>query len=107
MCGRRACSRRLLGCWSLSCVCVGEGEGFHAVAGDTVRLVGDSGKVWGAAVLTTECVTKPVYVSVGHRVSLDSALCLVRAVSLYRVPEPVRQADLLSRAFIRDCAPDV
>ena len=64
-------------------------------------LVGDSGQVWGAA-----CVSKgsgkPVYVSVGHSVSLATAIELTRLVSVHRIPEPVRQADLLSRDALRD-----
>ena len=43
----------------------------------------------------------PVYVSVGHRISLASAGQLVRRCSRYRVPEPIRQADLRSRDLIR------
>ena len=46
-------------------------------------------------------VNKPVYVSVGHRVSLDTAAAVVRALCVFRVPEPVRHADLHSRAFLR------
>lgn len=84
------------------------GTGSAAVAGvSAVRLIGDSGREWGAALLTTDGATKPVFVSVGHRVSLGTALALVKAVSVYRVPEPVRQADLMSRAFVRESVPDV
>jgi hypothetical protein len=33
---------------------------------------------------------------------LDSALRVTRACCVYRVPEPIRQADLRSREFIRE-----
>jgi deoxyinosine 3'endonuclease (endonuclease V) len=53
------------------------------------------------AVRTSAEATNPVYVSVGHKISLETAVKLVLACSLKRVPEPVRQADLLSRKYIR------
>jgi deoxyinosine 3'endonuclease (endonuclease V) len=45
--------------------------------------------------------SKPIYVSVGHRVSHEDACTLTCALSLYRVPEPVRQADILGRQRVR------
>ena len=51
------------------------------------------------AVLRTRERTRPVYVSAGHRVSLRTALALVLACTTrYRLPEPVRLADALSKA---------
>ena len=41
--------------------------------------------------------TRPVYVSVGHRVSLDSALTIVRRITKSRQPEPILLADRLSK----------
>ncbi|TRY55532.1 hypothetical protein DNTS_003657 [Danionella cerebrum] len=53
--------------------------------------------------------SKPVYVSVGHRISLATAVSLTHRCCLYRVPEPIRQADLRSREYLRShiLAPDV
>jgi deoxyribonuclease V len=46
-------------------------------------------------VLRTRDNTRPVYISLGHRVDLDSARELALAcVTRYRVPEPTRQADI-------------
>ncbi|XP_077184328.1 endonuclease V isoform X2 [Paroedura picta] len=45
--------------------------------------------------------TKPVYISVGHKMSLQSAVRLVYSCCKYRVPEPIRQADIRSREYIR------
>ncbi|KAF9185125.1 hypothetical protein BGZ51_002942 [Haplosporangium sp. Z 767] len=72
-------------------------------------LKGDvTGKVYGAALsaATTKAVggaQNPIFVSIGHKVSLETAVSLVRACSLYRVPEPIRQADLKSRTEIKKC----
>ena len=58
-------------------------------------------------VLRTRDRTRPLFVSVGHRVELDSARQLVLACcTRYRVPEPTRQADIevakLKRTFPAD-----
>jgi deoxyribonuclease V len=46
-------------------------------------------------VLRTQKGIRPVFVSVGHRVNLDSAVKLVLACcTRYRIPEPTRQADI-------------
>ncbi len=51
------------------------------------------------AVLRTRERVKPVYVSVGHRVSLRTAITLTLACTTrYRLPEPTRLADALSKA---------
>ncbi|KAG6591161.1 Chaperone DnaJ [Phytophthora cinnamomi] len=68
---------------------------------DLVKLAGKSGKVWGAALCGTAGVKNPVYVSVGHMLSLDSSVAIAQACSQFRVPEPIRQADLRSRDVIR------
>lgn len=44
---------------------------------------------------------RPVYVSVGHLVSLGTAVMLVVACCRYRVPEPIRQADMVSSEVLR------
>ncbi len=50
------------------------------------------------AVLRTRARVKPVYVSIGHRVSLRTAIALTLACATrYRLPEPTRQADVLSK----------
>jgi len=58
------------------------------------RLI-DGGETIGAVVRSREFV-KPVFVSVGHGLSLDEAVKLVLACSTgYRLPEPTRLADRL------------
>ena len=44
------------------------------------------------AVLRTKDKVKPVYVSIGHKISLEKAIELVLKTSIYRIPEPLRLA---------------
>lgn len=58
----------------------------------------DRGETVGAVVRTRADV-RPVYVSVGHRVGLETAIDLVlRCTGRFRLPEPIRAADRLSRS---------
>ena len=47
-------------------------------AGDVAYLKGDSGKIWGAALRATKKSKNPIFVSIGHRVSLETALKIVK-----------------------------
>ncbi len=59
--------------------------------------VRDRGELIGAAVRTRPGVS-PVYVSVGHRVTLEDAIVVVlRCTARYRLPEPARLAHLLTQ----------
>lgn len=69
-------------------------------AGDTKFLVGNSGKVWGCALRATDDSVNPIIISIGHKISLESAVKIVSESCFYRVPEPIRQADKLSRRLV-------
>ncbi|KNE66627.1 hypothetical protein AMAG_11745 [Allomyces macrogynus ATCC 38327] len=69
--------------------------------GDQMPLIGTSGTVYGMAVLPCDGATNPIFVSVGHKVSLASAVAIVLQSCRFRIPEPIRAADLKSRALIR------
>ncbi|XP_022731300.1 endonuclease V isoform X6 [Durio zibethinus] len=70
-------------------------------ANDVITLRGSSGFIWGAAMRSTQGSLKPVFVSIGHRVSLDTAIKIVNMTCKFRVPEPIRQADIRSREHLR------
>jgi deoxyribonuclease V len=62
-------------------------------AGATTPLMDGDEQI--GVVLRTQQGVRPVFVSIGHRADLDSALKLVLACcTRYRVPEPTRQADI-------------
>lgn len=68
----------------------GEKRGSHA------RLMLEGRPV--GMVLRTQDGVKPIYLSVGHRMDLSSARRIVLACApRFRIPEPTRQADILTR----------
>eukprot|EP00823_Brevimastigomonas_motovehiculus_P001349 TRINITY_DN11878_c0_g1_i1.p1 TRINITY_DN11878_c0_g1~~TRINITY_DN11878_c0_g1_i1.p1 ORF type:complete len:372 (+),score=86.66 TRINITY_DN11878_c0_g1_i1:123-1238(+) len=69
--------------------------------GDTLELKGDSGRVWGVAMRATDDCGHPLFISPGHRISLQTSIELVRRCCRFRIPEPIRFADLSSRDRIR------
>ncbi|KGL94779.1 Endonuclease V, partial [Charadrius vociferus] len=75
--------------------------------GDTFPLTGTSGRARGMVLRSSNNSSKPLYISVGHRVCLDTAVRLVKSCCRYRIPEPIRQADIRSREYIRKqlCSP--
>lgn len=66
-----------------------------------LNLTSLDGAVVGCAVRRNLQARQPVYVSVGHRVSLATACDIVHGCCLHRIPEPIRQADILARAAVR------
>lgn len=61
----------------------------------------DAGEVIGA-VLRTRCGARPIYVSIGHGISLARAVALTLAVTDgYRIPRPTREADHFVAALRR------
>ena len=71
-------------------VLVGSFSGLAAERGARVPLV-DRGEAIGA-VLRTRTGVRPVYVSVGHRITLEGACGVVLVASRFRLPEPLRIA---------------
>ncbi|XP_010150692.1 PREDICTED: endonuclease V, partial [Eurypyga helias] len=59
--------------------------------GDAFPLTGTSGRVLGMVLRSYNNSSKPLYVSVGHRVCLETAVRLVKSCCRYRIPEPIRQ----------------
>jgi deoxyribonuclease V len=65
--------------------------------GAWVKLLADDGRAIGAVLRSRDNV-KPLYISPGHRVSLEQSVEIVLSCCRkYRIPEPIRQADRLSK----------
>lgn len=101
---------------SMNLPTIGVGKNLHHVDGltlskvtsmfensskDVLTLIGDSGTTLGAAMRSSEGSLKPIFVSIGHCISLLTAVEIVRLCCRYRIPEPVRQADIRSKVCLR------
>jgi deoxyribonuclease V len=76
-------------------ILVGRADEPGPLPGDWTPLV-HQGEVIGAA-LRTRARVKPVYISVGHKISLETAIkTIVECLRGYRLPEPTRLADRLA-----------
>ena len=52
----------------------------------------DKGEIIGAVLRTRDNIS-PVFISIGHRVSLDTSIKLILDMSITRIPEPTKIAD--------------
>lgn len=78
-----------IGC-AKSLLC-GQCEPLGAAAGEFAQII-DKGEIIGAAVRTCDG-RRPVYVSIGHKIDLPTAISYVlRCCKGYRLPEPARRA---------------
>ncbi|KAL3317632.1 hypothetical protein Ciccas_003722 [Cichlidogyrus casuarinus] len=66
----------------------------------TVNL-GDYGQI----VILGKQTKRPMFVSPGHLIDAKLAVEIASKVSIHRIPEPIRQADLLSRQVVRRSHP--
>ena len=65
-------------------------------------LVGHGGRITGTKGKGKQCATKiPIFISIGHNISLQEAIQICAGVSFAKIPEPVRQADLIGRDLLR------
>lgn len=85
-------------------ILIGEHGPLKEEAGSWAALVDAGGERIGAAVRTRTGV-RPVYVSQGNRVSLETAIRLTLAVSDgFRIPKPTRVADQFAREVKKGAA---
>lgn len=79
-----------------------------------VKLRGESGEIWGAALVGHGgCkgnksgfqhllgTKNPIYISIGHNICLLDAIRICAEISYYKIPEPIRQADRIGRDMLR------
>lgn len=65
--------------------------------GEWARLVSSNAKLIGA-VLRTKNDTRPLFVSIGHKIDLITSIeVTLRCTKGFRIPEPTRQADIFVR----------
>ena len=75
---------------------MGKHEPVPSEKGQWVPLIHQQ-EVIGAA-FRSRIKVKPLYISLGHKISLETAIAYVQnCLSKYRLPEPTRLADKLSK----------
>lgn len=81
----------------------------HRCEAFAVRLQGSTQRLWGAALVghgrgrkRSVGTKNPIFISVGHKISLKEALILCTKLCCNsRIPEPIRLADIHGREFLR------
>ena len=69
--------------------------------GDSYKLVGYSGEEYGYALRSTDYFDSPLIISLGHKVSNETALEVTKLCCYYKEPEPIRLADKITRRLIQ------
>jgi len=67
--------------------------------GDYIELKGDSGALWGLALQSCKIVERPIYITIGHKISLETAKNIVLKSCVYKNPEPIRNSDIKSKLY--------
>ncbi|ODM89089.1 Endonuclease V [Orchesella cincta] len=72
-----------------------------AAMGDYVLIRDNANEILGMALKTAKDTKNPMYISIGHKISLETAKNVVLKCCKYKIPEPIRFADNISREFVR------
>ena len=70
--------------------------------GDYYPLIGDSGLQWGWAYRSNNESKNPMIISLGHKISNDTSLKIVKMCTIHRIPQPIRFSDKISRRLISE-----
>ncbi len=68
--------------------------------GDFIDLIGTSNQTWGVALKSNDNAVNPIYVSIGHMISLETAKNVVLKTCIYKNPEPIRISDIKSKHYL-------
>ena len=70
--------------------------------GDYYPLIGDSGEQWGWAYRSNDESKNPMIISLGHKISNETALKIVKISTIHRIPQPIRYSDKISRRLVAE-----
>ena len=70
--------------------------------GDYYPLIGDSGEQWGWAFRSNDESINPMIISIGHKISNETSLKIVKISTIHRIPQPIRYSDKISRRLISE-----
>ena len=69
--------------------------------GDSKELIGFSGRHWGYILKSSDKDEYPLIISMGNKITNQTALKIVKKMCKQRIPEPIRLAELITRRLIR------
>jgi deoxyribonuclease V len=58
-------------------------------------------EILGYAYYSNNRVKKPIYISPGHKISLQTMVSIIKKISIYKQPEPLRKAHLLATGSLK------
>lgn len=67
--------------------------------GDFINIVGQTGTIYGLALKSSDSSINPIYISIGHKISLKTAKDIVLKTCLFKNPEPIRNSDIKSKLY--------
>ena len=95
------CSKNVFNVDGISKIKVKEiAKKFLNKGGDHYPLIGDSGEQYGWAFRSNDESTNPMIISLGHKISNETALKIVKLCTIHRIPQPIRFSDKISRRLI-------
>ena len=97
------CSKNVFNVDGISKIKVKEiAKKFLNKGGDHYPLIGDSGEQYGWAFRSNDESTNPMIISLGHKISNETALKIVKLSTIHRIPQPIRFSDKISRRLIAE-----
>ena len=69
--------------------------------GDSKELIGFSGRHWGYILKSSDKDEYPLIISMGNKITNQTALKIVKKMCKQRIPEPIRLADLITRRLVK------
>ena len=97
------CSKNVFNVDGISKIKVKEiAKKFLNKGGDHYPLIGDSGEQYGWAFRANDESTNPMIISLGHKISNETALKIVKLCTIHRIPQPIRFSDKISRRLIAE-----
>jgi endonuclease V len=67
--------------------------------GDYIELIGETGKQYGAAYKSNNEVSNPIYISIGHKISLETAIEVIKNSTKFKLPEVIRNSNMKSKLY--------
>jgi len=71
---------------------------YGEISGNEVKI---DGIKKGNTYFSHKKIKRPIFVSPGHKISFDTSLSIVKKLSKFKIPEPLRQAHILAKKKIK------